>query len=42
MLYDKEHIPSGHILKKLARWVNNRFIFAKCERFEDYLNGSEE
>ena len=42
MLYDKEHIPSGHILKKLARWVNNRYIFAKCERFEDYLNGSEE
>ena len=41
MLYDKEHIPSGHILKKLARWVNNRFIFAKCERFEDYLNGSD-
>lgn len=41
MLYDKEHIPKGHILKKLARWVNNRFIFAKCERFEDYLNGSD-
>jgi hypothetical protein len=40
MLYDKEHIPRGHILKKLARWVNNRFIFAKCETFEDYLNGS--
>ena len=37
MLYDKEHIPKGHILKKLARWVNNRFVFAKCERFEDYL-----
>ena len=42
MLYDKEHIPKGHILKKLARWVNNRFVFAKCERFEDYLNGSDE
>ena len=41
MLYDKEHIPKGHVLRKLARWVNNRFIFAKCERFEDYLNGSE-
>ncbi len=39
MLYDKENIPRGHILKKLARWVNNRFIFAKCERFEDYLKG---
>lgn len=39
MLYDKENIPRGHVLKKMARWVNNRFIFAKCERFEDYLNG---
>ena len=24
------------IYKKLQRWVNNRFIFAKCEKFEDY------
>ena len=39
MLYDKENIPKGHILKDLARWVNNRFIFAKCERFEDYMKG---
>ena len=37
MLYDKEHIPRGHELKKMARWVNNRFIFAKCETFEDYM-----
>ena len=42
MLYDKEHIPKGHQLRKLARWVNNRFVFAKCERFEDYLNGRDE
>ena len=39
MLYDKERIPKGHVLRKLARWVNNRFVFAKCERFEDYLKG---
>lgn len=39
MLYDKEHMPRGHILKKLARWVNNRFVFAKCKSFEDYLKG---
>jgi hypothetical protein len=39
MLYDKEHIPKGHKLRKLARWVNNRFIFAKCKTFEDYLKG---
>ena len=36
MLYDKEHIPPGHILRKIARWVNNRFIFAKCKTFEEY------
>lgn len=34
MIYDKEHCDS--IYKDLARWVNNRFIFAKCKRFEDY------
>ena len=39
MLYDKEHIPKGHKLRKLARWVNNRFIFAKCKTFEEYLKG---
>lgn len=36
MLYDKEHIPKGHPLRRLQRWVNNRFIFAKCKTFEDY------
>ena len=35
MIYDKEH--SKPVYRKLARWVNNRFVFAKCERFEDYL-----
>lgn len=36
MIYNKEHLPKGHILRKMQRWCNNRFIFAKCERFEDY------
>lgn len=36
MLYDKEHLPRGCDLKKLQRWVNNRFIFAKVKTFEDY------
>ena len=40
MLYDKEHIPKGHELRKIARWVNNRFIFAKCKTFEEYSLGS--
>jgi hypothetical protein len=39
MLYDKEHIPKKHELRKMARWVNNRFIFAKCKTFEEYKNG---
>jgi hypothetical protein len=36
MLYDKDNIPEGHDLRKMQRWVNNRFIFAKCKNFEDY------
>lgn len=36
MLYNKEQIPKGHELRKLQRWVNNRIIFAKCKKFEDY------
>ena len=40
MLYDKEHLPKKHILRKLQRWVNNRPIFAKCATFDEYLNGS--
>ena len=34
MIYDKEHCAP--VYKRLARWVNNRFIFAKCQRFEEY------
>lgn len=36
MLYDKAHIPKGSDLTRLQRWVNNKFVFKKCERFEDY------
>ena len=34
MIYDKEHCDKRY--KRLQRWVNNRFIFSKCEKFEDY------
>ena len=37
MLYDKDNIPKGHILRKLQRWVNNRVIFSKCTTFDEYL-----
>ena len=36
MLYNKEHIPKGHVMRKLQRWVNNRAIFATCPTFEEY------
>jgi hypothetical protein len=41
MIYDKDSLPRGHKLKKLARWVNNKFVFRSCERFEDYMKGGE-
>lgn len=34
MIYDKEHCKRVYL--DLARWVNNRFIFLSCKRFEDY------
>ena len=34
MIYDKEHC--ARVYRDLARWVNNRFIFGACKRFEDY------
>lgn len=40
MLYDKGNIPKGHELRKLQRWVNNRFVFAKCNTFEEYKQGT--
>lgn len=36
MLYDNDKLPKGHRLKKLQRYVNNRFIFRSCKSFEDY------
>lgn len=34
MIYDKPNAPED--IRRLQRWVNNRFIFRKCARFEDY------
>lgn len=34
MIYDKANCEHKYL--DLQRWVNNRFIFAKCKRFEDY------
>jgi len=34
MIYDKPHCSKE--LMKLQRWVNNKFIFRKCQTFEEY------
>ena len=36
MIYDKDNLPKRHELLRLQRWVNNKWIFRSCERFEDY------
>ena len=36
MIYDKEHLPKGHITRKLQRWVNMRAVFETTPKFEDY------
>ena len=42
MIYNKNGLPKGHILRKLQRYVNNRIIFRTVDRFEDYLKGGAE
>lgn len=39
MVYDKAH--ASRTYHDLERWCNNRFVFAKCPRFEDYGKQSE-
>ena len=34
MIYNKKH--ASRELRRLQRWVNNKFIFRQCDRFEDY------
>lgn len=35
-IYNKNALPKGHILRRMQRWTNNRWIFNSVERFEDY------
>lgn len=37
MIYNKQDLPRGHKLRKLQRYVNNKFIFQSCNSFDDYL-----
>jgi organic radical activating enzyme len=34
MIYDKPN--ANREIKRMARWVNNKFIWRSCDRFEDY------
>lgn len=34
MIYNKSKAPKQ--IKRLGRWVNNKFVFRSCEKFEDY------
>lgn len=36
MIYGKEHTRSSDTIRRLQRYVNNRFIFRSVPRFEDY------
>lgn len=35
-IYDKDNLPKGHELRKLQRWVNNRYVFWASKSFEEY------
>lgn len=36
MIYEREKLPKGHVLRRLQRWVNMRAVFEKTPRFDDY------
>ena len=36
MIYDKYKKKKKDTLVRIQRWVNSRFAFAACKRFEDY------
>lgn len=36
MIYDKEHTKPNDTVRRLQGWVNNRIIFERVARFEDY------
>ena len=36
MVYEKDKLPNGHVLRRLQRWVNMRAVFETTPKFEDY------
>jgi len=39
MIYNKSNLPQGHITRKLQRYVNNRYVFWKVDKFDEYKKG---
>lgn len=37
MVYERDKLPKGHVIRKLQRWVNMRAVFETTPYFEDYL-----
>ena len=36
MVYERDKLPKGHVMRKLQRWVNMRAVFETTPKFEDY------
>ena len=36
MVYEKDKLPRGHVIRRLQRWVNMRAVFEITPKFEDY------
>lgn len=36
MIYDKAHTEPGSAIRRMQRWVNNRFVFWQTANFEEY------
>jgi len=36
MVYEKDKLPRGHVIRRLQRWVNMRAVFESTPIFEDY------
>lgn len=36
MIFEKDKLPRGHVIRRLQRWVNNRAVFETTPNFSDY------
>lgn len=36
MIYNKQEVPRGHILRRMQRWTNSRTAFYKVKKFENF------